>query len=176
MVIFLIVLTLIIIPLALGLLENSVYTPTKKELAESANLEKTHEPIVGGIILLILTVIFIFGVILGGICLYLFSAPTAVHWLAYAIGGAFIIALSTLAYLSYTKENEDITQEGIYVRRLFRKTRFVSYTEVQYYTLNEYGQLTVFGADGKCIFFVGSERVGIKSIVTALETHQVPKK
>ena len=176
MVIFLIVLTLIIIPLALGLIENAIYTPTKKELAENASLEKTHAPIVGGIILLILAVIFTFGAILGGICLYIFSNLTAVQWLAYALGGAFIISLSTLAYLSYTKENESITQEGIYIRRLFRKTRLVRYAEIKYYTLNEYGQLTVFGADGKCNFFVGSERVGILSLVTALETHGVPKK
>ena len=61
------------------------------------------------------------------------------------------------------------------VERVCFKKTFVSYNQMSNYSFS-YNQLSVFDKNDKLLFFVGDMRIGVKSIVNALENHGVYRK
>ncbi len=162
----------ILTDIAIALFVPYFFLQTKKEQNEDAFVYKTHAPrrsfVISISLLIIVSAFFTVGTILI-ITLNLFTEIA--QWMAYSFSVLFIWLIFALLFLVIAVPYEVINKDSIMVFRWIKKKQY-SFSEIGSYKYS-FNQLTVLDKNGKVLFFVGDNRVGIKSIINSLEEHYI---
>ena len=170
---------ILIFPVALVLiaflLEWLFFSSSKKEEQSDSHIERTHAPKRRTVTSLIISIALITIFIVGTLAIILTKQELDIGFLiAYPLSCTFVISIPLLIFFICISNYEVITKGGIKVHRMFKKV-FVSYNQMSNYSFS-YNQLSVYDKTDKLLFFVGDMRIGVTSIVNALENHGVYRK
>lgn len=159
--------------LAFGL-EYLFYSTTKKE-SQKQSVTKTHAPIKRTVTSLVITVVLCVTFVNGAVAFILSNQTLEIaFWLGYTFGGLFCISIPFMLFLICTHDYEIIAADSIIVNRLFGR-KAIKYSDISHfrYSLN---QLTVYDKNDFVLFYVGDVRIGLNSLIQALEKHGVQQK
>ena len=169
----------LILPIVFFPIMNWFYGQTKKERMQDDFVQRTKAPmhayVTSLVGLIVMSIIFI-GI---PILLVLTTQPEdrgPGMWVALIFSLFFLWSLFFVLFLVVSTCYESIFDEYIIVHRGFKK-KIVRFDEMAEYTYTEgFKQLVVDDRDGKCLFYVADNRVGIGSLVKSLDSHGVPRK
>jgi hypothetical protein len=111
--------------------------------------------------------------------LVVFIAEGTVPGIMILAFGAIMTILPFFLLLEMWLSYEVIEDGGIYMHRIFGK-KFVRFSDMSYYKQNGNGysdlyEIVVYGSDNKRLMWVHGAKVGMPSIINALENKQIKK-
>lgn len=151
------------------------FSKSKKEDQEELYITRTHAPRRRMITAFVLTVGLSVASVLVAVDLNVTEKSIDLGgWIAYSLSCLFMITLALIIFLISASEYEILTQDGIIIHRIRKKT-FVSYDQMLSY-LYSFDQLTVYGENDQILFLIADGRIGLQSIIRELDARGIRKR